>query len=63
MTRSATPKTRLADYPVGSKVILEGVDRTLVVANIRDDGYVDLKNLSGFVSVTASPGHEVRIDK
>lgn len=58
--KSAIPKTRLADFAVGAKVTLAGVDRPLIVSRIRDDGYIDLKNQAGFVSVTASRCHEVK---
>lgn len=50
------PPTRLRDFPVGSKVILAGVERQLVVSEIRDDGYINLK-YGAYLSVTASPGH------
>lgn len=58
--KSANPKTRLADFPVGTTVILEGVDRPLIISKIRDDGYVDLTNQAGFLSVTACAGSYCR---
>lgn len=61
--RHAEPKSRLADFPVGTRVTLEGVERPLIVSRIRDDGYVDLKNQAGFLSVTASSGHECKEEK
>jgi hypothetical protein len=54
--RTAAPPTRLRDFPVGSKVILAGVERQLVVSEIRSDGYIEL-NYGAHLSVTASPGH------
>ena len=53
---SAAPPTRLRDFPVGSKVLLAGIERQLVVSEIRSDGYIEL-NYGIHLSVTASPGH------
>lgn len=56
--RVARPTPRLRDIPIGDPVKLRGVDRVLTVAEIRDDGYINLNNGTKLV-VTASPCHEV----
>ena len=56
--RTETPPTRLRDVPVGASVMLAGVERQLVVSDIRPDGYINLK-YGAYLSVTASPGHLV----
>ena len=54
--KTETPTTRLRDFPVGTPVLLAGVERQLVVSDIRPDGYIEL-NYGQHLSVTASPGH------
>ena len=56
--RVARPTPRLRDIPIGDPVKLLGVDRVLTVAEIRDDGYINLINGTKLV-VTASPCHEI----
>ena len=56
--RTEAPPTRLRDVPVGASVMLAGVERQLVVSDIRPDGYINLK-YGAYLSVTASPGHLV----
>ena len=56
--RVARPTPRLRDIPIGDPVKLLGVDRVLTVAEIRDDGYINLNNGTKLV-VTASPFHEI----
>lgn len=58
--RTNTPPIRLRDFPTGSKVLLTGVERVLTVGDPRPCGYIDLYNVSGHLSVTASPGHECK---
>ena len=54
--RTETPPTRLRDVPVGTPVLLAGVEWQLVVSEVRPDGYINLK-YGAYLSVTASPGH------
>lgn len=56
--KTETPTTRLRDFPVGTPVLLAGVERQLVVSEVRPDGYINLK-YGAYLSVTASPGHLV----
>ena len=57
--RTHTPTQHLRDIPIGQPVKLLGVERVLIVNQVRDDGYIDLHNKAGSLSVTASPGHEI----
>ena len=57
--RTHTPTPHLRDIPIGQPVKLIGVERVLIVNQVRDDGYIDLHNKAGLLSVTASPGHEI----
>ena len=57
--RTHTPTPHLRDIPIGQPVKLLGVERVLIVNQVRDDGYIDLHNKAGLLSVTASPGHEI----
>ena len=57
--RVAKPTPHLRDIPIGHPVKLLGVERVLIVNQVRDDGYIDLHNKAGSLSVTASPGHEI----
>lgn len=57
--RVAKPTPHLRDIPIGQPVKLLGVERVLIVNQVRDDGYIDLHNKAGLLSVTASPGHEI----
>lgn len=57
--RVAKPTQHLRDIPIGQPVKLLGVERVLIVNKVRDDGYIDLHNKAGLLSVTASPGHEI----
>lgn len=59
MERINKPTKRLRHCPINSKVYLKGVDRELTVKRLRDDGYYELNNAAGYLSVTASPGHEI----
>lgn len=55
--RTAHPAPRLRGIPVGQQVTLaDGQCRTLTVAAIRPDGYIEL-NHGGRLIVTASPCH------
>jgi hypothetical protein len=55
--RTATPTPRLRGIPIGQSVILiDGTTRTLTVAAIRPDGYIELTQ-GGRLIVTASPCH------
>ena len=56
--RTHSPTPHLRDIPIGQPVKLLGVDRVLTVAEIRDDGYINLNNGTKLV-VTASPCHEI----
>ena len=53
------PKRRLRMCEVGTRLMLVGVERWLIVSRLREDGYIDLINDRGYLSVTASPCHEV----
>ena len=57
--RVAKPTPHLREIPIGQPVKLIGVERVLIVNQVRDDGYIDLHNKAGLLSVTASPGHEI----
>ena len=57
--RTHTPTPHLRDIPIGQPVKLLGVERVLIVNQVRDDGYIDLHNKAWLLSVTASPGHEI----
>lgn len=57
--RTHTPTPHLRDIPIGQPVKILGVERVLIVNQVRDDGYIDLHNKAGLLSVTASPGHEI----
>jgi hypothetical protein len=57
--RTHSPTKHLRDIPIGQPVKLLGVERVLIVNQVRDDGYIDLHNKAGLLSVTASPGHEI----
>lgn len=57
--RTNSPTPRLRQFPIGTSVKLTGVDRTLTVSSLRDDGYIELTNAAGYLSVTASGGHPV----
>lgn len=57
--RTHSPTPHLRDIPIGQPVKLLGVERVLIVNQVRDDGYIDLHNKAGLLSVTASPGHEI----
>ena len=55
--RTNEPPTRLRDFLPGQRVLLAGVERVLTIIRIRPDGYFDLTNPSGALSVTASGCH------
>ena len=57
------PKRRLRMCEIGTRLMLVGVERWLIVSRLREDGYIDLINDRGYLSVTASPGHEVIEDE